>query len=99
MARRASRSVARARSIARWTVSWALGEVAVLQVAIGRLQLQDQPGQSLGQRVVQLLGHALPFLADGQFLDTVGVRLELAMRSFQFLQQVLAPVREPASAG
>ncbi len=59
-----------------------LGRIAVLQVAIGRFQLQDQSRQPLGQRIVQFPGHPLPFLADGQLLNLGGVLLQLAVGDF-----------------
>ena len=65
------------------------GRVAALQVPIHCLQLQDQPRQPLGQRVVQLLGHPLPFLADRQFLHLGRVLLQLAMGGFELAQQRL----------
>ena len=84
--RRASVRLSRASSsaFARWRspVGRAIGRL------VGRLELGDDPGQALGDRVVDLAGHPLPLVEDARL---AGLGEQLGVEAGVLLQRRLEP--------
>ena len=59
------------------------------QMRIRGFQLQDQPGQALRERIMQLARHALAFGGNGQVFHPGSIFGQLAVGNLQVTQQSL----------
>ena len=60
---------------------------------VGRLELGDDPGQALGERVVDLAGHPLPLV---EHAGLAGLGQQLGVQAGVLRQRGLAAWRAPA---